>query len=240
MSLHGRFLYDDSGEPIRFTGVSLDITDRKAVEEVARAQEEHERRVALTLQKALLPSTLRRHPSIDMEVRYRAADVLASVGGDWYDTFEWPDGKIGLVVGDVVGLSIESAATMGRLRAAAAALATQLPPDPGVFLEALDAFARGPDGTDFATAMCLIVDTNLGTLTYSLAGDPPPIVVDSDGRSGLLDQALSVPLCVGPGGHRPTASFTLQPGALSSPTPTAWSNAGEYRSRTASIDSCNA
>ena len=82
MSLHGRFFYDDSGEPIRFTGVSVDITDRKVVEQAAQAQEEHERRVALTLQKALLPSTLRRHPSIDMEVRYRAADVLASVGGD--------------------------------------------------------------------------------------------------------------------------------------------------------------
>ncbi len=214
MSLHGRFFYDDSGEPIRFIGVSVDITDRKVVEQAAQAQEEHERGVALTLQKALLPSTLRRHPSIDMEVRYRAADVLASVGGDWYDTFEWPDGKIGLMVGDVVGHSIESAATMGRLRAAAAALATQIPPDPGVFLDALDAFARGPDGTAFATAMCLIVDTNLGTLSYSLAGHPPPIVVDGDGRCGLLDRALSVPLCVGPGGHRPTACITLQPGAL--------------------------
>lgn len=214
MSLHGRYFYDDAGEPIRFTGVSVDITDRKEVEEASRAQEEHERRVALTLQQALLPSTLRRHPSIDMEVRYRAADVLASVGGDWYDTFEWPGGKIGLVVGDVVGHSIESAATMGRLRAAAAALATQLPPDPARFLEALDTFARGPDGTDFATVMCLIVDTELGTLTYSLAGHPPPIVVDGDGRSVLLDEALSVPLCVGPGGPRPVASIALEPGAL--------------------------
>ncbi len=214
MSLHGRFVYDDSGEAIRFTGVSLDITDRKMLEEVSRTQGEHERRVALTLQQALLPTTLRRHPSIDMEVRYRAGDVLASVGGDWYDTFEWPSGKIGLVVGDVVGHSIESAATMGRLRAAAAALATQLPPDPALFLEALDAFARGPDGTDFATAMCLIIDTNSGTLTYSLAGHPPPIIVNPDGQSTLLDTALSVPLCVGPGRPRPTASITLQPGAL--------------------------
>jgi PAS domain S-box-containing protein len=211
MSLYGRFFYDESGDPIRFTGVSQDITDRKLAEESLRAQEEHERRVALTLQAALLPSTLRRHPAIDMEIRYQAADLLSNVGGDWYDTFAWPDGSIGLVVGDVVGHSIESAATMGRLRAAAAALATQLPPDPGLFLEALDVFARGPDGTDFATAMCLIVDPDRATLTYSLAGHPPPILATSDGRASLLDRALAVPLCVGPVERRPTAAVSLAP-----------------------------
>lgn len=214
MSLYGRFFYDDLGDPVRFTGVSLDITDRKVAEEAFRAQEQHERRVALTLQEALLPNSLRTHPSIDLEVRYHAADVLTNVGGDWYDTFVWPDGSFGLVVGDVVGHSIESAATMGRLRAAAAALATQLPPEPGLFLEALDAFARGPDGTDFATAMCLIIDPDRATLTYSLAGHPPPFVIGPNRQTALLDGATSVPLCFGPLDRRPSASVGLEPGTL--------------------------
>jgi len=37
------------------------------------------------------------------------------VGGDWYDVFELPDGKVGLVIGDVAGHGVEAASTMARL-----------------------------------------------------------------------------------------------------------------------------
>ena len=53
---------------------------RKLAEQSLRAKEEHERHVALALQAALLPGTLRRHPSIDLEIRYRAAVEHAAPG----------------------------------------------------------------------------------------------------------------------------------------------------------------
>ena len=38
------------------------------------------------------------------------------VGGDWYDAIVLPNGRFGLVVGDVVGKGVRAAATMGQLR----------------------------------------------------------------------------------------------------------------------------
>jgi len=47
LSLYGRFSYDEAGEPVRFNGVSLDITDRKQAEEVLhQLNETLEQRVA--------------------------------------------------------------------------------------------------------------------------------------------------------------------------------------------------
>ena len=40
------------------------------------------------------------------------------MGGDWYDAFSLPDGRLVLVVGDVMGKGVSAAAGMGRLRAA--------------------------------------------------------------------------------------------------------------------------
>ena len=64
LMLYGRFFYDEAGEPVRFSGVSLDITERKRAEEelrrhrskledlttrLLRAQEEERRRIARDL-----------------------------------------------------------------------------------------------------------------------------------------------------------------------------------------------
>jgi hypothetical protein len=84
---------------------------------------ESEHRIALRLQRALLPDRVVQHPSVTIAARYEASSDTMEVGGDWYDTFELPDGRIGVAVGDVVGHGIEAAASMGRLRSAFAAFA---------------------------------------------------------------------------------------------------------------------
>ena len=38
------------------------------------------------------------------------------MGGDWYDAFAMPDGRLGIVVGDVTGRGIRAASAMGQLR----------------------------------------------------------------------------------------------------------------------------
>ncbi len=40
----------------------------------------------------------------------------AAIGGDWYDALELDDGRVAVVVGDVVGHGLRAAATMGQLR----------------------------------------------------------------------------------------------------------------------------
>jgi len=172
-----------------------------------------EHNAALQLQQALLPDSITWHPDMVIEARYYAASDLLEVGGDWYDTFSWPSGHIGVMVGDVVGHDLESAAAMGRLRAATAALAMHLGPDPAVLLDALDGFARGADGTSFATAVCVIVDPATGLLTYSSAGHPPVLVIAPDATVTRLG-AQSPPLCAAMTSARRSASITLEPGSL--------------------------
>src|SRR5262249_30524462 len=83
----------------------------------------NEHLIALRLQRALLPEDVVEHPNLEITARYQAGGEAMEVGGDWYDTFALADGRIGLVIGDVVGRGIEAAASMGRLRSACAAFA---------------------------------------------------------------------------------------------------------------------
>lgn len=176
-------------------------------------QEEHD--IAVRLQRALLPDRLQWHPNVVIEARYHAADELLEVGGDWYDTYTWPDGRIAIVVGDVVGHNLDSAATMGRLRAAMAALAAHMEPSPAALLDALERCALGPGGCDFLTAVCVVVDPASGELRYSAAGHPPVIVVTPGEATVLLRDAQAPPLGVTRRTDlRPEASITLQPGAV--------------------------
>lgn len=175
-------------------------------------RDEHD--IAVRLQRAMLPEQVVWHPNLSIEARYEAASDLLEIGGDWYDTFSWPDGRVGVLVGDVVGHNLESATLMGHLRAATAALATSTEPSPAALLEALDRAARADDASRFATAVCVIVDPSTGALAYSSAGHPPVLVLGPDGQFVHLDAATAPPLCVGPLGRRPEATTVLEPGAL--------------------------
>ena len=178
-------------------------------------QREHD--IAVRLQQALLPDELLAHPRLELAARYQAASDLLEVGGDWYDTFAWPSGHIGVIVGDVMGHNLDSAAAMGRLRAATAALSAHVPASPAAVLDALASFASGPNGTPFVTAVCAVIDPQTGVLVYSGAGHPPIVVLPPGGSPVELNDALDPPMGVRDprtGHTRPEASVTLEPGSL--------------------------
>lgn len=150
--------------------------------------------VAARLQDALLPDAVVEHPSVEIVARYIAAEGVLEVGGDWYDTFTWPDGRVGAIVGDVVGHDLEAAAHMGRLRAATGALIPSGESRTSTIIGALDRCARGPEGVDFVTAACVVVDPVTGELEVACAGHPPPLLVESDGGHRWLDDATTPPI----------------------------------------------
>lgn len=219
---------DDRGESALVVTLSdparrpYDAADRAFVSELAgrvglllasaRVHEE-EHRVALSLQRALLPQIIDVHPSIEVAARYAAASGTLEVGGDWYDVFRLPDGRTGIAVGDVVGHGLESAATMGRLRTALAALAPHAG-GPADLLRRLQQFTEGPAGTRFATACYAVLDTRTGVLEHASAGHPPCLVIAPGGAHRWLEDGRSMPLCPLGGGERPQAATTLQPGSL--------------------------
>jgi serine phosphatase RsbU (regulator of sigma subunit) len=178
----------------------------------AEIQRTTEREVAIRLQTALLPRVELNHPSVDVAARYEAGTEGLVAGGDWYDTFLLPNGRIGITVGDVVGHGLEATASMGRLRTAVAALAPHAR-NTGELLSFLHTVVNGPDGTSYATATYAELDPDSGDLEFASAGHPPALLLSPDGRSDWLTDGLSPALFGPPRGQRPHARIRLAPGS---------------------------
>ncbi|WP_405851187.1 SpoIIE family protein phosphatase [Streptomyces sp. NBC_00090] len=151
--------------------------------------------IALTLQRALLPTALATNPSLRIAHRYLPGSHLTEVGGDWYDVIDLPGGRVALVVGDVMGHGVPAAAAMGRLRITTKALARQnLEPDD--LLTELDACVQ-ETGIELATCLYIHYDPRTGRARIANAGHPPPLVREPDGTVRIVDDVLGVPLGVG-------------------------------------------
>lgn len=190
---------------------AVEIERRRAEEraELERARAQFFTEVAVTLQRAVLGPTVLPE---GFAVHYEPATGALEVGGDWYDVVDLPDGRYGVVVGDVVGTGLSAAAVMGQLRSAGRALLLESR-SPAHVLTALDRFAALIPGAVCSTVFCGIVDPHAGTLRYSSAGHPPAIVVDTDGGAVLLQEAGSLPLAVDDELDRPETDVALPAGS---------------------------
>jgi PAS domain S-box-containing protein len=194
-------LRDANGDVVGIVGVERDITrERELLFDRERLYElEHE--LALTLQLAMLGNDALDDDRVETYTRYIPAEDRLSVGGDWYDLFLLGGDRVGLTVGDAVGHGIESATAMGRLRSALAALVS-LGFEPGSTLEGLDRFADQSQGSRYATCLYAVIDLSAGELSYSSAGQMPPVLVSPDGDVTLLNHVQDPPLAVPNQGRR--------------------------------------
>ncbi|MFF7284388.1 GAF domain-containing protein [Streptomyces griseorubiginosus] len=93
--------------------VTEDLVARAAVC-LDNARRFRERGISLAPQRNLLPHGPTTLPAVETASRYLPAGGGTQAGGDWYDVIPLPGGRVGLVVGDVVGHGINALATMGR------------------------------------------------------------------------------------------------------------------------------
>jgi anti-sigma regulatory factor (Ser/Thr protein kinase)/putative methionine-R-sulfoxide reductase with GAF domain len=171
---------------------------------------EHEHRVAMVLQRSLLPRRLAEFAGVSAAARYLPA--TDEVGGDWYDIFELPRGCVGVAIGDVVGHGVRAAALMGQLRTALHAYALEGHP-PARTLELVDRFVQAMPDSAMATAAYAVLDTDTGRLTVASAGHLPPLVVKRDGVS-LVDVSPAPPLGAVPYGACTQVEVSLAPGEI--------------------------
>ena len=175
--------------------------------------------IAETLQRSVLPDLLPAVAGLDLAVRYLPATEGADVGGDWYDAFRLDGGRIGLVIGDVVGHNIAAASIMGQVRNLLRGYAIEDPRPADVLRRTNTALARLlPEA--LATVVYAVLDPAAGEISYANAGHPPPILTTMAGQSEYLDAAAGVML--GAPGY---AAFTVArrpcrraPGSCSTPT----------------------
>lgn len=187
----------------------LDLLAERTVLAIVHVElRDREARLALALQRALLPIRLPQHPAMDIAWRHRAMVRDADVGGDFYDALLIDDGRVGLCIGDVMGKGLRAAATMGRLRSTIRAYALD-GSSPAAVLNRADRFMA--DEEDMATAIYLALDTATGRAHMALAGHPPPILVAPGSDAREVSGGVSTPLGTGDR-SRPESTLVLPPG----------------------------
>ena len=195
--------------------LATDIATRVAIAVSNASEYAAQHRIAVELQRALLPVIPAELPSVGIGACYRPGEQRHEVGGDWYDVFELPGGRIGFAVGDVVGHDLQAAVAMGHLQQLLRYIAAGGTP-PGELLEALDAACPQITGTDFATVGYAEYQPAAGIISYASAGHPPPLLV-AGGRARYLEDGRSVPIGLGggrSGRRRPAAEEAVPPGAM--------------------------
>jgi serine phosphatase RsbU (regulator of sigma subunit) len=110
-----------------------------------------------------------------------------TVGGDYYDFFPYPDGKVGLTLGDVSGKGMPASLMMAELHARVQVLAED-PGDLGPFMVRLNkaTCAKCPSNR-FVTFFFCVLDPASGELSYANAGHNPPILVRANGAAEMLE-----------------------------------------------------
>ncbi|WP_030859943.1 ATP-binding SpoIIE family protein phosphatase [Streptomyces sp. NRRL S-37] len=152
--------------------------------------------IADELQRTMLPENLPRCTGVRLASRYLPAAETARVGGDWYDAIPLPGSRVALVVGDVMGHSMTSAAIMGQLRTTAQTLAgLDLPPQE--VLHHLDEQAQRLGVDRMATCLYAVYDPVAHRITIANAGHPPPVLLELGGRAEVLRVPAGAPIGVG-------------------------------------------
>jgi hypothetical protein len=172
-----------------------------------------ERAAVEALQRSLLPAVLPSVPGLSFAARY-IPGAASGVGGDWYDVFELPGDRVGVVMGDVVGHGLAAAVVMGRLRSALRAYALDSD-DPGAVLHKLDRKATHFEDGAMATVCYAVVDPSRDHVTIALAGHLPPMLAEVDGTVTLTDCPVGPPVGFSRrGGHYANRVLALPPGSV--------------------------
>jgi len=177
------------------------------VEVRARARIDQELRVAQLIQQQFLPKTVPDLPGWQIAAFYRAA---AEVGGDFYDFIPLPDGKIGLVIGDVTGHGVPAALVMATTRSVLRSEAPRLVA-PGKVLERVNDFLHADIPANmFVTCLYAVLDPQTGGLTFANAGHDLPFVRRGANVEEL--RATGMPLGAMPGMRYQESEAVLGPG----------------------------
>ena len=167
---------------------------------------------AVALHRSLLPAALPDLPGHELAARYVAG--TGNVGGDWYDVFKLPDGKLGIVVGDVAGSGLQAAVIMGRMRSALRAYVLQTA-DPAVALRLLDRKIQYFEADAMATVLYGTYDPASSELRISSAGHPPPVIALPGERVACtLPIRPDPPIGTADDAPRQSAVVTIPPGGL--------------------------
>ncbi|SCE66652.1 Serine phosphatase RsbU, regulator of sigma subunit [Micromonospora matsumotoense] len=129
-------------------------------------------------------------PGLEVATRYQPAMSGLHLGGDWYDLVDLDDGRLAVVVGDVVGHQVEAAADMAQLRTVVNTLIRS-----GVPLAEVFPRLTGLLGVGFlGTCLAMVVDPVAGEAQVARVGHPHPVLLPSGRPPETVWTGHSLPL----------------------------------------------
>jgi GAF domain-containing protein/anti-sigma regulatory factor (Ser/Thr protein kinase) len=170
----------------------LQLAAERAALAIEQARLYEQRRVAEAVQRRLLPSAAADKYGLEADARYLPA-AGGSLGGDWYDVFPLPGGRVAIVVGDVVGHGVEAAAVMAQLRTALRAYAAD-GHAPAAVVDRVNSLMLNLGPLAMTTLAYLVIDPATETLDLVSAGHPPALCIDPAGNTSFLWASGGVPL----------------------------------------------
>ncbi len=182
-------IHDTAGRAIGYVGVQRDVSERKRAAAVTE-----QLRLARSIQRSFFPKAPPVVPGFDLGGASYAAE---ETGGDYYDYFQMPTGRVGVALADVSGHGLGPALVMSQTRAYLQAL---LPLGLGVseLATRLNDFLLA-DGQEarFVTLFLAQLDPRDRSFTYASAGHRCYLLGPGDEVEPL--DATSVPLGILPG-----------------------------------------
>ncbi|WP_187369272.1 SpoIIE family protein phosphatase [Baekduia soli] len=158
---------------------------REVQQVLVQLTDDRDRRIAATLQRALLPERLPTVAGVTLAAHIAPGRGGTRVGGDWYDAIPLPGGRLGIVVGDVAGHGIDAAARMGELRSVARAYALE-GHGPAALVERMNGYHAALGADLMTTMMFAIVEIDSNIMRFVTAGHPPPVIVGADGTTAVV------------------------------------------------------
>ena len=204
---------DASGDYMFMLQAILDSTVdavRAAREEQISAKLREEVESVRKLQASVIPKHLEAPHGYRIVGRYEPSQIrvlggspVTMAGGDYYDVFTLPDGKIALIVGDASGHGMKAAMSIMTMHTLMRMIRTQEHNDTSHFVEVINqqlyeqAIVNEEGG--FITLLYAILDVEKQELQWTSAGHPPPILQNFEtGEIAFLgdEDAGGLPLAV--------------------------------------------
>jgi sigma-B regulation protein RsbU (phosphoserine phosphatase) len=143
-------------------------------EMIDRERLDREFQLARQIQETFLPAQLPSVPGWDLGIRWLPA---RQVGGDFYDVFNLPDERIGIVIADVSDKGMPAALYMTVTRTLIRATVREIERPANVLQKVNSLMMADNEAGLFVTAVYAILDTRSGELVYANAGHNLPFII---------------------------------------------------------------
>lgn len=183
------------------------LAEQQKAEALRRERIEQELLVAQLIQQQFLPKSLPDLPGWQLTAFYRPA---RTVGGDFYDCIELPDGKAMVVVGDVTDKGVPAALVMASTHSLLRSVAPRLLSPSATLAQVNNLLCGDIPAHMFVTCIALALDLRTGRIDYANAGHDLPYLRTAEGVIEL--RATGMPLGLMPEMHYDERTTTLSPG----------------------------